>query len=146
MNKTINKVLISALISAATLAGTTVLATSTVATSTKTESPKMASPYQTYSPEAFEAAKAEQRVLFFHATWCPNCKQADADITANLAKLPAGIVIFKTDYDKEIALKKKYSITSQHTFVLVDADGKALKKWAGGGLKQIMAKTTTVGH
>ncbi|MFC3831322.1 MULTISPECIES: peroxiredoxin family protein [Deinococcus] len=95
--------------------------------------------YQVYSKAAFDAARTTQRVLFFHATWCPNCKRADADITKNLAKLPAGIVVFKTDYDRETALKKQYGIAYQHTFVLVDAQGKALKKWAGGGLKEIMA-------
>lgn len=100
---------------------------------------KMTKGYQVYTRAAFDAAKGSQRVLFFHATWCPNCKGADADITKNLAKLPAGVTIFKTDYDKEAALKKQYGITYQHSFVLVDAQGKALKKWAGGGLKEIMA-------
>ena len=95
--------------------------------------------YQPYTKAAFDAAKGSQRVLFFHATWCPNCKRADADITKNLAKLPADVVVFKTDYDRETALKKQYGITAQHTFVLVDAQGRALKKWAGGGLKEIMA-------
>jgi len=98
----------------------------------------LSSAYRTYSPAAFDAAKGTRRVLFFHATWCPNCKRADADIRANLAKLPAGVTVFKTDYDREKALKKQYGITAQHTFVLVDASGKALKKWAGGGLREIV--------
>ena len=96
--------------------------------------------YQPYTQAAFDAARGERRVLFFHATWCPNCKAANADILAHLAELPANIVIFKTDYDQEVALKKKYAITSQHTFVLVDDKGDAIRKWAGGGLKQIVAQ------
>ncbi|WP_161880934.1 thioredoxin family protein [Deinococcus alpinitundrae] len=98
--------------------------------------------YEPYTQAAFDAAAGQQRVLFFHATWCPNCKAANADITANLATLPKNIVIFKTDYDREVALKKKYGITAQHTFVLVNAQGNAVRKWAGGGLKQIVANVT----
>lgn len=98
--------------------------------------------YQPYTKAAYDKAMSMQRVLFFHATWCPNCKAADADITKNLATLPKNTVIFKVDYDKETALKKKYGITMQHSFVLVDAKGKALKKWAGGGMKEIAMNTS----
>lgn len=104
------------------------------------EAPKVGV-YELYTQAAFDAAKDQQRVLFFAASWCPNCQAANADINAKLSQIPANLVIFKTDYDKEVALKKKYGITYQHTFVLVDAEGKAVKKWAGGGLKQIVAKT-----
>ncbi|GAA0516156.1 thioredoxin family protein [Deinococcus depolymerans] len=97
--------------------------------------------YQPYTRAAFDAARGTQRVLFFAASWCPNCRAADADIAGNLARVPAGVTIFKTDYDREGALKKQYGITYQHTFVLVDRDGKALKKWAGGKLDQILANT-----
>jgi thioredoxin 1 len=97
------------------------------------------SAYQPYTKAAFDAARSQQRVLFFHATWCPTCKAANADLLGNLAKLPKGAVVFKTDYDSEVALKKQYGVTYQHTFVLVDASGKALKKWAGGGVGEIVA-------
>jgi thioredoxin 1 len=97
------------------------------------------SAYQPYTKAAFDAAKGQQRVLFFHATWCPTCKAANADLLGNLAKIPKGAVIFKTDYDSEVALKKQYGISYQHTFVLVDAGGKALRKWAGGGVGEIAA-------
>lgn len=100
--------------------------------------------YQPYSKAAFDAARGMRRVLFFHATWCPTCKAADANITKNLAGLPKNVVVFKTDYDRETALKRQYGITSQHTFVLVDAQGRALTKWSGGGLREIVAKTGTV--
>ncbi|MEF2280454.1 thioredoxin family protein [Deinococcus sp. YIM 134068] len=97
--------------------------------------------YQPYTRAAFDAAKGLRRVLFFHATWCPNCKAADADLTKNLASLPKNVMVFRTDYDRETALKRQYGITYQHTFVLVDAKGKALAKWSGGGLREIVART-----
>lgn len=132
------KKLLSALILTAAFSGTAALAAAK--TTANTDPAKMmGAGYQVYTQTAFNTAKDEQRVLFFHATWCPNCKAANADILANLAELPKNIVIFKTDYDREVALKKKYGITAQHTFVLVDAQGNAVRKWAGGGLKQIIA-------
>ncbi len=103
---------------------------------------KMTGIYQPYSAKAFADTKGWQRVLFFSASWCPSCRKADADITKNIASIPEGVVVFKTDYDKETALKKQYGITYQHTFVLVNANGKALKKWSGGGIKEIVRYTT----
>ncbi|MBB5376279.1 thiol-disulfide isomerase/thioredoxin [Deinococcus metalli] len=100
--------------------------------------------YQEYTKAAFDAAKEQRRILFFHATWCPNCRADEADIVRNAASIPADVVIFKADFDKESALKKQYGIPVQDTFVLVDGTGRAVKKWAGsglrgGGLKAILA-------
>ncbi|QFP77920.1 thioredoxin family protein [Deinococcus sp. AJ005] len=115
------------------------------ASATKPTEPKMMDAkmvhYLPYTKAAYDAASGMKRVLFFHATWCPNCRAADADILKKLDEIPADVVIFKTDYDKEVALKKQYGITAQHTFVLVDEGGKALKKWAGGKLSTIISKT-----
>jgi hypothetical protein len=49
-----------------------------------------------------------------------------------------GMVIHRVDYDTAIALRKKYSVTYQHTFVQVDENGKLLKKWSGGQLAEIV--------
>lgn len=94
--------------------------------------------YDHYSPEAYAAAASSKRVLFFHAKWCPTCKVADASITSGLSKIPAGVVIFKTDYDTEIALKEKYKVTYQHTFVQVDENGNEVAKWNGGDIEEII--------
>jgi thioredoxin 1 len=95
--------------------------------------------YTDYSSKAFEAAASQKRVLFFAASWCPTCRAANADITAKLGQIPKEVVIFKVDYDKETALKTKYGITRQHTFVLVDPKGMGAKKWSGGNLAEILA-------
>ncbi len=102
---------------------------------------KTAVHYLPYSKAAFDAAKSMKRVLFFHATWCPSCRATDADIVTQQGDIPEDVVIFKADYDKEVALKKQYGIISQHSFVLTDSSGKALKKWAGGKLSTIISKT-----
>lgn len=56
-------------------------------------------------------------------------------------QIPAGVVVFKTDYDSSTDLKKKYAITYQHTFVLVDPNGNEIKKWNGGGVAEIIKNT-----
>ena len=101
----------------------------------------MSKNYLEYTQKAFDEAASTKRVLFFAASWCPSCRGADKNITENLEKIPANLMIFKTDYDKETTLKTKYNITRQHTFVYVDAKGMALKTWSGGGLSEIIAAT-----
>lgn len=120
---------------------TSTLSTPVLAATPQAAGGKEMKRYLPYSRAAFDAASGTQRVLFFAAAWCPNCRAADADITKNLGRIPGNVTIFKTDYDRETALKRRYGITYQHTFVLVDARGNALKKWAGGKLDQILANT-----
>lgn len=74
------------------------------------------------------AAKEGKTVLFFHSKSCSACKALDANLTK---AVPAGVHIVKVDFDSEKDLKKKYSVTQQHTLVHVDAAGKQLKKWSG---------------
>lgn len=89
--------------------------------------------YTAYNTEAVSAALAAKKnvVLFFHAGWCPTCKAADGNFQKET--LPANTVVFKTDYDSNTDLRKKYGVTSQHTFVSLNADG-SLKKKSSGAL------------
>ncbi len=88
--------------------------------------------YVAYSAEKIAMAETGDVVLFFHASWCPSCKALNGDIEKNVSAIPAGVTILKTDYDKEVELKKKYGVTTQHTLVQVDKDGNLIKKWSGG--------------
>jgi thiol-disulfide isomerase/thioredoxin len=76
--------------------------------------------YVDYSPEALAAAEGS-RVLFFHAPWCPNCRDLEEDISA--VGIPAGVTVVKVDFDTELGLREKYGVTQQTTVVLLDADG-----------------------
>lgn len=87
--------------------------------------------YEVYSADKLAKANDGTVVLFFRASWCPTCKAADADIRAHLGVIPANVTILDVDYDTHADLKKKYGVTYQHTFVQVDAQGNALKKWSG---------------
>ena len=92
--------------------------------------------YEDYSPSkiASEHAEGNKVVLFFHATWCPYCKAANAAFTSRASEIPAGVTVLKTDYDSNDELKKKYGVTYQHTFVQVDASGNMITKWNGGDI------------
>jgi len=77
-------------------------------------------------------------VLFFHASWCPSCRAADSSISASGVD---EILLLKTDYDSNTDLRRKYWVTTQHTFVQVDAQGELITKWTGSNsVEDIIAK------
>ena len=82
--------------------------------------------YKEYSEDEF-AAMAGTRILFFHASWCPQCRQLESDIKEG--KIPEGVTIFKVDYDSSQKLRQKYGVTLQTTLVKVDDSGNELKKF-----------------
>ena len=72
-------------------------------------------------------AKTEgSKVLFFHASWCPNCRALEKDI--NAGPIPAGLTIIKVDFDNSADLRRQYGVTLQTTVVYVDDDGSELGK------------------
>lgn len=81
-------------------------------------------------------------VLFFNATWCPTCQETVGNLEADPAAIPAGLTVVSIDYDSSDELKQKYGITTQHTFVQVDASGKEIKKWTGSADAEAIAKKT----
>lgn len=88
----------------------------------------LAGTYAAY--DASMVGKTDKTVLFFHAAWCPSCVSADKGISAG--EVPEGLTILKADFDSSTDLRKKYGVTSQHTFVQVDAEGNLVNKWSGG--------------
>lgn len=101
--------------------------------------------YVAYSKAAFDEAAGTRRVLFFYANWCPICKPADADFTANASKIPSDVILIRVNYNdtdtdqEEKDLAKQYGITYQHTFVQIDAQGKEVAKWNGGQTDELLA-------
>lgn len=93
--------------------------------------------YVSYSKTAFDAAADKKRVLYFYATWCPICKVVNEELTQKSEEIPPDVVVFKTDYDSEKDLKTKYGVTYQHTFIQVDAAGKKVTAWNGGGVEEL---------
>ncbi|MCA9373330.1 thioredoxin family protein, partial [Candidatus Woesebacteria bacterium] len=98
-----------------------------------------------YTATALAQASTGRRVLFFYANWCPTCRPADADFSANLEKFPADLTVVRVNYNdtdtdaEEKSLAEKYGITYQHTFVQIDADGNELARWNGGQTAELLA-------
>lgn len=67
------------------------------------------------------------KVLFFHAPWCPQCRQLEDEILSK--GLPAGVTVIKVDYDSNQSLRQKYGVTIQTSFVKVDDNGDLIKKF-----------------
>lgn len=94
----------------------------------KKETPGVYTPYADSLVKS-SLASGKNVILFFHARWCPTCKAADANFLKETA--PADTVVLKVDYDSSAELKKKYGVTSQHTFVSLNTDETLKKKSAG---------------
>lgn len=76
--------------------------------------------YLDYQDGAIEAT-AGPKALFFHASWCPQCRALEEDLLAQGA--PDGLTVFKVDYDSRADLRQKYGVTIQTTIVFVDDAG-----------------------
>jgi thioredoxin 1 len=100
---------------------------SSTSNSTKAGQPGPYIDYATYLKD--KTAYTGRRVaLFFWASWCPICQGDDDYIRGTIAsrQFPQDLTIVKVDYDVETQLEQKYGVTSQATFVPIDATGKAL--------------------
>ena len=82
--------------------------------------------YEEYQ-EGLVASTDGVKVLFFHAPWCPQCRMIEADIEKQ--GVPNGVTVLKVDYDSNQALRQKYGVTLQTTFVEVDKDGNEIEKY-----------------
>jgi thioredoxin 1 len=80
-----------------------------------------------------------KKIYFFHASWCHVCQGIDKEINADNSKIPAGVTIIKTDFDSSTALRQKYGVTTQYTFVQVDNDGHETAQWAATSLSAALA-------
>lgn len=67
------------------------------------------------------------KLLFFHAEWCPQCRDLESDIKNK--GVPSGVTIIKVDYDTNQTLRQKYGVTLQTTVVRVDDQGNLVSKF-----------------
>ncbi len=102
--------------------------------------------YVSYTKSVFDQARNTRRILFFYASWCPTCRPADADFSANQANLPSDMTLIRVNYNdpetdsEEKALAKKYAVTYQHTFVQIDEAGEKVTVWNGGKTSDVLEK------
>lgn len=82
--------------------------------------------YVDYSDDFIQATSGT-KILFFHAPWCPQCRELEADIRAR--GVPEGVTIAKVDYDSSQRLRQNYGVTLQTTLVKIDDDGNLIAKY-----------------
>lgn len=87
--------------------------------------------YRDYSQDLVADPAYDTTILFFHASWCPECRAFDESIRSG--SIPGGVQILKVDYDSETDLKQRYGVTIQSTFVKVGPDGEEISSWVGYG-------------
>ena len=107
--------------------------------SNQDETPDSAGQYVVWSQAAFEQNADQERWLYFHAEWCPECRALEADIKANLSDIPAGVIILKIEYDDHQDLRQRWQVLSQTTVVLVDAQGEKVQEVLAVGSKNNLA-------
>lgn len=72
-------------------------------------------------------------VLMIHASWCGACK-ISMDPFAQAAEDNPHITFLKAEGSKEVPdIAKRYALRGFPTFVLLDAQGKEVHKFSGGG-------------
>lgn len=92
---------------------------------------KRAGTYETYDESKLALASDGKVVLFFNAKWSKTSKQLDKELKDNNSKLPNNFTVLSVDYDKNYALRKKYKVPFENTFVQVDANGEVVNSWSG---------------
>lgn len=73
--------------------------------------------YVQYSENSIAEAEGEV-VLFFHASWCPQCVQLETDLKQS--GVPEGYTFIEVDFDNSLELRQRYGVTVQTTLVLID--------------------------
>lgn len=91
------------------------------------EAPAASAGKYTDYDESLLASTEGTKIIFFYAPWCPQCRALEADILDK--GVPAGVTIFKLDYDTNQDLRQKYGVTIQTTLVKVDENGDEIEKF-----------------
>jgi thiol-disulfide isomerase/thioredoxin len=107
------------------------------ATVSSSKAPSVEATYGAFSDAVLNDGKT--KVLFFHASWCPECKKADATLKTWLPSKDFTRSVYKIDYDTAKELKAKYGVIYQHTFVVVDGQGAKLSLVQGPTDEQLKA-------
>ena len=87
--------------------------------------------YEQYMEHSGAAMHHDGRtVLFFDASWCPDCQKLKNALSSEHDVIPADVTVVDVDYDSHNDLRKQYGVTMQHTFVEVDAQGNKVSSWS----------------
>lgn len=82
--------------------------------------------YVKYSKEDIEKA-TKMNVLFFNDSMSEGIKTLKSNLLNT--KIHDWLVMYEIDFNTDVELKEKYSVTSAHTFVQVDNMWTIIRKW-----------------
>jgi thioredoxin 1 len=96
-----------------------------------------------YTAEALaEAQKADKPVaLHFHADWCPTCKAQEKALQALKAEPGLDLTVLVANYDTEKALKQRFNIRGQSTFVVLRGEkerGRLVGETSAAGIRTVL--------
>lgn len=87
------------------------------------------------------AADERKTVVFFFASWCPNCILTLSELSEKWSEVEHDVTLIIADYDTDTELKSKYGVTYQDTFVLLDSRAERVKLWNAGGIAGLNENT-----
>ncbi len=105
--------------------------------------------YIDYKKEDYEKAIAEKRVLvlYFTSNWCEECKTQDllnTEVFVDIAQYGVvGLRVHILDSETTIetdALAKKYDVSKEQTFVIIDTNGVTRFKYVGTITKELLSQ------
>lgn len=96
-----------------------------------------------YTAEALaQAQKADKPVaLHFHADWCPTCKAQEKVLQALKAEPGLDLSVLVANYDTEKALKQRFNIRGQSTFVVLrglQETGRVVGETSPAGIRNVL--------
>jgi thiol-disulfide isomerase/thioredoxin len=96
-----------------------------------------------YTAEALaEAQKADKPVaLHFHADWCPTCKAQEKVLQTLKSEPGLDLTVLVANYDTEKALKQRFNIRGQSTFVVLRGEkerGRVVGETSAAGIRTVL--------
>ncbi len=95
-------------------------------------------PFTDLSTARLLAARAPT-VFFFQDSGCQSCQAAMRELQAGARRL-GEVVVIVVDYDRAAELKRLYGVSARHTWVRIDAEGRKVAAWSGGGLEELLRR------
>lgn len=96
-----------------------------------------------YTAEALaDAQKADKPVaLHFHADWCPTCKAQEKVLQTLKSEPGLDLTVLVANYDTEKALKQRFNIRGQSTFVVLKGEkerGRVVGETSAAGIRTVL--------